>query len=128
VVSLAVTAAIAVVLYAAFIGALLLAGRREAARAFAGFVPDCLVLVRRLLTDPRVRRRHKLLLGAVAAYLACPIDVVPDFIPVAGQLDDAIVVAFALRRMLAGAGPELMHEHWPGPPRSLAPLLRLAGH
>jgi uncharacterized membrane protein YkvA (DUF1232 family) len=117
----------AFLLYAAFVVALAVAGRRESARALAGFVPDCLVLVKRLLTDPRVPRRHKLLLGAVAVYLACPIDLVPDFIPVAGQLDDAILLAVALRTVLAGAGPALLHEHWPGPPRSLVPLLRLAG-
>jgi uncharacterized membrane protein YkvA (DUF1232 family) len=96
-------------------------------RAIAGFVPDCLILFKRLATDGRVPRRRKVLLLAVAAYLAFPIDLIPDFIPVLGQLDDALVVAFALRRIAAGAGPELIEEHWPGPEASLRTVLRLAG-
>jgi uncharacterized membrane protein YkvA (DUF1232 family) len=75
------------------------------------------VLVRRLLGDPRVPRRHKLLLGALVAYLASPIDLVPDFIPVAGQLDDSILVALVLRAVARGCGRELLEEHWPGPLR-----------
>ena len=71
------------VLYAAFILWLLLAGRRQDARALAGFIPDCIVLFRRLLGDRRVPRRSKLLLAALIAYLAMPFDLVPDFIPVA---------------------------------------------
>jgi len=114
-------------LYAAFVAALLIAGRREHARAVAGFVPDCVVLLRRLLADPRVPRRRKLLLGAVLAYLAMPFDLVPDFIPVAGQLDDAILVALVLRSLLRAGGPDLAREHWPGPPASLAALTRFAG-
>jgi uncharacterized membrane protein YkvA (DUF1232 family) len=55
-----------------------------------------------------------------------PIDLVPDFIPIAGQLDDAIVVALGLRAVLRSAGPELLCEHWRGPQRSLDVLLRLA--
>ncbi len=51
----------------------------------------------------------------------------PDFIPVAGQLDDAIVLALVLRSVLRGSGPELVREHWRGPERSLAVVLRLAG-
>lgn len=96
-------------------------------RAIAGFVPDCLVLFKRLAADGRVPRRSKLLLLGVAAYLAFPIDLIPDFIPVLGQLDDALVVAFALRRIAAAAGPELVEEHWPGPDTSLRTVLRLAG-
>ncbi len=113
--------------YLVFILCLLIAGRRRDARALAGFIPDCLVLVRRLIADDRVPRRSKLLLGALLVYLASPIDLVPDYIPVAGQLDDAIVVAFALRNLLRTAGPNLLLEHWPGPTASLNLLTRLAG-
>ena len=106
--------------------ALVALGRREDARALAGFIPDCVVLLRRLLGDDRVPRRRKLVLVALAAYLATPIDLVPDLIPVAGQLDDAIVAALALRFALRSGGPELLREHWPGPARSLAVVTRLA--
>ena len=106
--------------------ALLLAGRRTDARAVAGFVPDCVVLVHRLLADPELPRRHKLMLAALIGYLAMPIDLVPDFIPVAGQADDAILVALVLRAVLRGRSPERLRQHWPGPDSSLAVLLRLA--
>ena len=115
------------VLYLGFVGFLLLRGRRADARAMAGFVPDCVVLFRRLLRDARVSRGRKLLLLGLVGYLVMPIDLVPDFIPVAGQLDDAILVALVLRSVLRGAGPALVREHWPGPAASLGLMLRLAG-
>jgi uncharacterized membrane protein YkvA (DUF1232 family) len=112
--------------YVAFVIVLILAGRRSDARALAGFIPDCLVLFRCLLGDDRVPRRRKLLLTAMVGYLAMPIDLVPDFIPIAGQLDDAIIVALVLRSILRAGGPKLLHEHWPGPPSSLNAISRLA--
>jgi uncharacterized membrane protein YkvA (DUF1232 family) len=124
---LLVVAVCGVVLYAAFVLALVLAGRHETARGLAGFIPDCFVLVKRLVADPRVPRRRKLVLWLVAGYLAFPIDLVPDFIPVAGQLDDAVVIALGLRALLKGSSTELLREHWPGPQTSLAVVLRLAG-
>lgn len=123
---LLIAAGATLAIYGAFIAWLLLAGRRQDARALAGFIPDCVLLFRRLLADSRVPRRSKLLLGAVIAYLAMPFDLVPDFIPVAGQLDDLIIVALALRAVLRAGGPELLHEHWPGPQASLNALTRLA--
>ena len=102
----------------------MMSGRRQDARAVAGFVPDCVVLFRGLLADERVPRRSKLLLGVCVGYLALPIDLVPDFIPVAGQLDDAIVVVLALRTVLRAGGPQLLAEHWPGPLSSLNVLTR----
>ena len=120
------TAAVLLVLYLAFIGWLFAAGRRTDARALAGFVPDCVVLFRRLLRDPRLSRRRKLLLAALVVYLASPLDLVPDFIPVAGQLDDAVIVAVVLRSVLRGSGQQLVTEHWPGPESSLRLMLRLA--
>jgi hypothetical protein len=80
--------AVALVIYAAFVAWLVIVGRRGEARALATFIPDCIVLVTRLIRDPRVPRRRKLLLLALVGYLALPFDLVPDFIPVAGQLDD----------------------------------------
>jgi uncharacterized membrane protein YkvA (DUF1232 family) len=102
-------------------------GRRDTARAVAAFIPHCLVLFRRLLRDPRVPLRRKVLLAALVAYLALPFDLVPDFIPVVGYLDDALIVAFVMRHVLRGSGAALIEEHWPGPPASLERLLRLAG-
>ena len=99
---------------------------RADARAVAGFVPDCAVLFSRLLRDPRVPRRRKLILAALVGYLALPFDLVPDFIPVAGQLDDALVVALALRSVARGSR-EVLREHWPGSAAGLALLLRLTG-
>jgi uncharacterized membrane protein YkvA (DUF1232 family) len=66
------------------------------------------------------------LLIALGAYLALLFDLVPDFIPVAGQLDDAIIVALVLRHFIRAGGEPMMRELWPGPERSLALILRLA--
>ena len=107
--------------------ALALTGRRTQARAVAGFVPDCAILFARLARDPAVPRRRRLALIAVAAYLASPIDLVPDFLPVAGQADDALLVILVLRWLLRGAGAERVEHHWPGPDGSLTVLMRLAG-
>jgi uncharacterized membrane protein YkvA (DUF1232 family) len=85
------------------------------------------VLLRRLAGEPRVSRRQKLALVLLLGYLASPIDLVPDFIPVAGQLDDAILVALVLRWVMRGVGGDVVAEHWPGPPSSLRVVMRLAG-
>jgi uncharacterized membrane protein YkvA (DUF1232 family) len=118
--------AICLTAYAAFVLALVVSGRHQAARAVAGFIPDCIVLLHRLLADERLPRRHKALLVAAVAYLALPFDLVPDFIPVAGQLDDAIVVAVALRLVARRGGRMLIEAHWHGPQCSRALVLRLA--
>jgi uncharacterized membrane protein YkvA (DUF1232 family) len=112
--------------YGGFVIALFIAGRRSDARALAGFIPDCIVLFRRLLADDRVPRSRKALIVALIAYLAMPIDLVPDFIPVAGQLDDAILVAIVLRIILRTGGPQPLSEHWPGPNASRDAITRLA--
>ena len=111
--------------YGAVVVALVVRCRRDDARALAGFIPDCAVLLRRLLADPRVPRRRRALVLALIVYLAMPFDLVPDFIPIAGQLDDAILVALVLRSVVRAGGPDLLAEHWPGPQRSLELLHRL---
>jgi uncharacterized membrane protein YkvA (DUF1232 family) len=113
-------------IYALFVLGLLLIGRRDQARALAGFVPDCIVLFRRLLGDERVPRSRKLSLVLLLGYLALPIDLIPDFIPVAGQLDDAILVAVALRFVLRGDGPPVLEQHWPGPDPGLRLIRAIA--
>jgi uncharacterized membrane protein YkvA (DUF1232 family) len=115
------------VLYAGFVLVLLLLGRKTDARAWAGFVPDCVVLFARLARDPRLSRRHKWLLVGLVGYLSLPFDLIPDFIPVAGAMDDAILVAIVLRTVFRSAGPDLVRQHWPGPQPSLDVMLRLAG-
>ncbi len=114
-----------VALWTIFVAFLVVVGRREEARAIAGFIPDCLVLAGRLLADARVTRRRKLLLLALLGYLALPFDLVPDFVPVAGQLDDVLVTAFVLRGFIRAGGEPLIREHWPGPELSLGLILRL---
>ena len=113
-------------IYASFLAWLVIRGRHGDARALATFIPDCIVLVARLMRDERVPRRSKSLLVALAAYLALPFDLIPDFIPVAGQLDDAIVVALVLRHLVRASGPAILRENWPGPEPSLEVLLRVA--
>jgi uncharacterized membrane protein YkvA (DUF1232 family) len=123
---LLISLGVILVIYASFLAWLVIRGRREDARALATFIPDCIVLATRLARDPRVRRRRKVLLIALVAYLSLPFDLVPDFIPVAGQLDDAIIVALVLRHFVRAGGEPLLRELWPGPERSLALILRLA--
>ncbi len=95
-------------------------------RDLAAFVPDCLVLCRRLLRDPRVPRRTKLALALLVPYLASPIDLIPDFLPLVGHLDDALLLAAVLRYVIRSAGRPVVEEHWPGSERGLRLVLRLA--
>jgi Protein of unknown function (DUF1232) len=111
---LLVSLAVVLGVYAAFVAWLVILGRRDDAHALARFIPDCIVLVTRLAREPRVSRRRKLLLVALIGYLALPFDLVPDFIPVAGQLDDAIIVAGA------SACPRCGSRAMPPPPGGLA--------
>jgi uncharacterized membrane protein YkvA (DUF1232 family) len=112
--------------YIALVAALVVAGRRGDARSLASSIPDFAVLFKRLVTDPRVAWWRKATLAGLVVYLAMPIDVVPDFIPIAGQLDDAIVVALVLRTVLRSNGEPLLREHWPGTQESLNFIRRVA--
>ena len=94
------------------------------ARALVRFIPDCAVLFARLVRDRCVPRRQRIALVLLGAYLASPIDLIPDFIPVAGYLDDAILVVLMLRWLRRTADAETLAERWPGPPSTLAILLR----
>jgi uncharacterized membrane protein YkvA (DUF1232 family) len=105
---------------------LLLVGRHRDARDVARFIPDCIVLFKRLLRDPRVPRRAKVAIALLVPYLAMPFDLIPDFIPVAGQLDDAILVAAAIAYVARSAGREVIEELWPGSERALQVVLALS--
>jgi uncharacterized membrane protein YkvA (DUF1232 family) len=113
-------------LYLAIVLALIMVGRREHARALAGFAPDCAVLLSRLAKDPCVPRRRGLFVGLLVAYLASPIDLIPDFIPVVGLLDDAILIAVVLRLVTRDCSRARMEDLWPGPASSLEIVLKLA--
>jgi len=123
---LLVAALVAIGLYALFLAGLALAGRGPEARALARLVPDCLVLARGLLGDRDVPARCKLALAGLVLYLASPIDLVPDFLPVIGVLDDAILVALTLRWIVRVAGSERIGRHWRGSARGLELVLRVA--
>jgi uncharacterized membrane protein YkvA (DUF1232 family) len=113
--------------YALAVLALLAAGRRTDARALAGFVPDCVRLVRRLLSHPETSGAQRLVLLGLVAYLLLPFDLVPDFLPVVGALDDVILVGLALRWLLASHGEAEIRRAWTGPDRSLRVVLAVAG-
>jgi uncharacterized membrane protein YkvA (DUF1232 family) len=118
--------AVLVVVYAAFVAVLVVGGRQWDIRLIARLVPYCAILFKRLLADPRVPRLWKVTSALALVYLALPFDLVPDFIPVVGQLDDAVLIALVLRGLIRSAGPVLLREHWPGPAALLVPLERLA--
>lgn len=77
-------------------------------------VPRFVQLLWRLTRDPRVPARSKATLLLLGGYLALPFDLIPDFIPGAGQLDDVVVVAFALDQIINRVPPEIVREHWDG--------------
>ncbi len=89
-------------------------------------MPDCAVLFKRLLKDPRVPRRAKVALALVIPYLVMPFDLIPDFIPVVGQLDDALLVAAVFGYVARSAGRQVIEELWPGSERGLRIVLALS--
>lgn len=90
-------------------------------------LPDLLRLLPRLARDPGVPRRTRLLLWLTLGYLALPVDLVPDFVPVLGYADDAVVVCLVLRAVVRRAGWGTVARLWPGTPEGLDALTRLAG-
>ncbi|WP_211878459.1 YkvA family protein [Pseudarthrobacter albicanus] len=98
-------------------------GMKEALR----LLPDLLTLLRRLTADRTLPRSIRVRLVLLLVYLASPIDLVPDFLPVIGYADDAIIVALVLRSVIRKAGHGPLERHWPGTPAGLALIQRLAG-
>jgi uncharacterized membrane protein YkvA (DUF1232 family) len=90
-------------------------------------LPDVLRLLRRLAADRSLPRAARVRLWLLFGYLAFPIDLVPDFLPVIGYADDVIIVGAVLRSIVRKAGPELIRRRWPGTPEGLAIVQRLAG-
>ena len=88
-------------------------------------LPDLLRLVARLARDSSLPSGVRVRLWVLVAYLALPLDLVPDFIPVIGYADDALVTVLVLRSVVHKAGPEAIRRHWPGTPAGLDAMLRL---
>lgn len=89
----------------------------------AGFLPACVTMARTLRKDPRVPRRAKVAVVIAGLWVLSPIDLIPEFLPVIGPLDDVVVVALALRYAARQVPRELLFEAWTGEPRLLERLL-----
>jgi uncharacterized membrane protein YkvA (DUF1232 family) len=117
-------------IWVALVIALYLAGRREddptRLRDVLRLVPDVVRLLRRLAADPGLPRGVRVRLVLLIVYLAMPVDLVPDFIPVVGYADDAVIVALAVRSVARAAGPGALDRHWSGTPEGLRALKKLA--
>jgi uncharacterized membrane protein YkvA (DUF1232 family) len=123
---LAVAASLAVA-YLLLLAALLAARPKGHLLADAlRLLPDVVRLLRRLATDPTVPRAARLRLWLLLGYLAVPVDLVPDFVPVLGYADDAIIASLVLRSVVRRAGPAAIQRHWPGTTNGLIALSRLA--
>jgi uncharacterized membrane protein YkvA (DUF1232 family) len=116
------------VTYLVLLGALLAARPRgNLLREALRLLPDVLRLLRRLACDPAVSRPARARLWLLLGYLAMPIDLVPDFVPVLGYADDAIIVSLVLRSVVRHAGSPVVRRHWRGTDDGLAALGRLTG-
>jgi uncharacterized membrane protein YkvA (DUF1232 family) len=123
-----VIAAIAVVaIWALAVLVLLWSGRKTAAKELVVLLPNLVRLFRGLIGDPRVPRGSKALLVLGAVWLVSPIDLIPEFLPGIGGIDDAIVAALVLRHLVRRAGDEVVREHWRGDPKTIGLILRVAG-
>ena len=124
--SLFIAVAVTATVYVLVVAALFFAGRRTAAKELALLLPNLVALFKGLSREPRVPRKSKVLLVVGVVWFASPIDLIPEFIPVLGPLDDAVVAALILRHILRKAGKEVVAEHWRGDPATLNRLLRLS--
>ena len=123
-----IIAAIALVaIWALAVLVLLWSGRKTAAKELVVLLPNLLRLFRGLIGDPRVPRGSKALLLVGAVWLVSPIDLIPEFLPGIGGIDDAIVAALILRHLVRRAGDEVVGEHWKGDPKTIGLILRVAG-
>jgi uncharacterized membrane protein YkvA (DUF1232 family) len=119
------------VVYAALLLLLWRYARRNpetvAVRDALRLLPDLLRLLRRLAGDRSLPRGVRVRLVLLLGYLALPIDLVPDFVPILGYADDVVIVALVLRSVVRRAGNDALHRHWPGSPQGLGVVLQLAG-
>lgn len=121
------TLIVLVLVWLLVIAVLLFLGKRTRARVLTMMLPNLVRLFRGLLTDERVPRKSKWLLLLALAWLVSPIDILPEFIPVLGPLDDVVVAVLVLRHLVNRAGPQVVRDHWQGSDTALSVILRLAG-
>jgi len=95
-------------------------------KELARFLPDCVTTVRRLRADPRIPRRAKVVIALAGLWVISPIDLIPEFLPVIGPLDDVVVVALAFRYAARRVPPAVLFEAWPGQRSVLERLLGAA--
>ena len=117
---------VVVALYLVLVLALIISGRHVAAKELTLLVPNLVLLFKDLLRDPAVPRGPKIALGIGVVWLISPIDLLPEFLPVLGPLDDAVVAALVLRYLVRRAGPDVVRRHWRGDPATLDMILRAA--
>lgn len=119
-----------IVVWLASVAALYVVARRQgdpaSLREALRLLPDVLRLLHRLTADATLPRGVRWRIGLTLGYLAMPIDLVPDFLPVVGYADDVVIVALALRAVVRAAGPEALERHWPGTPAGLDAVRRLS--
>lgn len=118
-------------LWLVLVVALVVVGRRSGKparlRDALRLLPDVARLLRRLAADPELPRGVRVRLALAALYLVFPIDLVPDFVPIAGYADDVLVVALVLRSVVRRAGIDAVERHWPGTPEGLRILEQVTG-
>jgi uncharacterized membrane protein YkvA (DUF1232 family) len=124
-IALSVVVSLVVVWVVFLVALLVIKPERSTLTETARIVPDAFRLVRRLAADRTLPRGVRIRLWCLLAYLASPIDLVPDFVPVIGYADDAIILSLVLRSVIKRAGSEAVRAHWPGTPDGLAVLSRL---
>ena len=119
------------ILWLALIAALYWLGRKQEdparLRDVLRLVPDVVRLFRRFASDSTLPRGVRVRMALLTGYLLLPIDLVPDFIPVVGYADDALIVIWALRSITKTAGAEALDRHWPGSQEGLKALKMIAG-
>ena len=124
---IAVASAILVSWLALIVALLVIRPKGNLLRESLRILPDLIRLLKNLATDSALPRGVRVRLALLMAYLALPIDLIPDFIPVLGYADDAIIVVFVLRSVVRKVGLEPLRGHWPGTPDGFAALCRIAG-
>jgi uncharacterized membrane protein YkvA (DUF1232 family) len=124
---LSIAAALIVAWIALIIALVIVRPRGGLLREALRLLPDVLRLIKRLAADPSLPRGVRVRLALLLAYLAIPIDLIPDFIPILGYADDAIIITAVLRSVVRRAGLDAVRAHWPGTDHGFEALARLTG-